>query len=829
MTEPEDASSSIAAVFLTNQTSSNAVQLLGSVLLPPRDEKVSTLRDVVSSAFPAQLCENEGRGFVFVSRHGWELSESLEREVKVPKLLFDDQSIRVRATLPKHRVGVLLCPTDAPAEAIGFVFVEKLTCSVADFRTQFEEQHPKTPEALSGARLALLDTNGWPLTSRQESSLLLLDILTDCCVRARKLNGGEEIDAYNPNISFTHSRLHGVAHQKSRVFSTRPPSYAHSMSGSALSTQGGFEIMISYIHKEATKEAIALRDEFRKLSYSVFLDVDCIKPGVDWQDTLNEAVYKTSLFVPLVTPQYGLTEWTNREVKLADTLNKLILPVNFLPEWPPMCLAIQFASTQYVQWTSRKESERRDVVQKVARQISEFYVKSMEMDDFQVSGTESEDQDVKPESREEPSPPCPVKSRFRPLCKQKSLCNFGSLLPKCMPKSLRDAMMKPSSGKPMVIISCHPLQLETASEIEWVLQRNGYEAWITSIKICPKKTHILDTLKQKMSDAAAVIFVISKDYCDCSNCEKIVFYFEGRKRLIPVMTDTIKLPDWMSTLIGFEHFLDIRRETFQQSLLAQLEITVNPEKAEEHIKEIERQKAELVKMAVDLEKALPSEGRMVYISGGTCFFSDIGEAICTELGERLARQEDIVLVTGGFYGVGETVGKKFYEERKKLGFPDNVIHIQAKKDKKDRRMQTRQNPDRTFQPLPYGKTLFFCNSVHQREMLTPKVVRLCVLIEGGPGASFEAQQFIWNDHTVIPIKVTGGAAGGLFNSPPGMFDLPSDVSEDDWQTLQDTSATPASIAAAVTNVINSLQPPPSFAPGSVQMSNQTLLTQLLPD
>ena len=36
------------------------------------------------------------------------------------------------------------------------------------------------------------------------------------------------------------------------------------------------------------------------------------------------------------------------QVKLADVLGKYILPVSFLPEWPPPCLAIQFATTQFI-------------------------------------------------------------------------------------------------------------------------------------------------------------------------------------------------------------------------------------------------------------------------------------------------------------------------------------------------------------------------------------------------------------------------------------------------------------------------------------------------
>lgn len=56
-------------------------------------------------------------------------------------------------------------------------------------------------------------------------------------------------------------------------------------------------------------------------------------PGDDWQDSLNEAVNACEVFIPLITPMYGKTRWTNREVKLADMLNKIIIPVNFLEKW----------------------------------------------------------------------------------------------------------------------------------------------------------------------------------------------------------------------------------------------------------------------------------------------------------------------------------------------------------------------------------------------------------------------------------------------------------------------------------------------------------------
>ncbi len=45
------------------------------------------------------------------------------------------------------------------------------------------------------------------------------------------------------------------------------------------------------------------------------------------------------------------------------------------------------------------------------------------------------------------------------------------------------------------------------------------------------------------------------------------------------------------------------------------------------------------------------------------------------------------------------------------------------------------------------------------------------LSPGGPGAAHEAEQFVWNDHIVIPVRSTGGAAGGKFNVPDKIFEV----------------------------------------------------------
>ncbi len=52
------------------------------------------------------------------------------------------------------------------------------------------------------------------------------------------------------------------------------------------------------------------------------------------------------------------------------------------------------------------------------------------------------------------------------------------------------------------------------------------------------------------------------------------------------------------------------------------------------------------------------------------------------IGMSLARHErsDIIVVTGGFFGVGETISKSFLEERKRRNLSPNVWHILPSKD-----------------------------------------------------------------------------------------------------------------------------------------------------
>jgi len=41
-----------------------------------------------------------------------------------------------------------------------------------------------------------------------------------------------------------------------------------------------------------------------------------------------------------------------------------------------------------------------------------------------------------------------------------------------------------------------------------------------------------------------------------------------------------------------------------------------------------------------------------------------------------------------------------------------------------------QNADKSFAPLSYGRTLFFGDSVRQREQLMSRTFDICIIVEG---------------------------------------------------------------------------------------------------
>ena len=69
----------------------------------------------------------------------------------------------------------------------------------------------------------------------------------------------------------------------------------------------------------------------------------------------------------------------------------------------------------------------------------------------------------------------------------------------------------------------------------------------------------------------------------------------------------------------------------------------------------------------------------------------------------------------------------------------------------------------------------------------------------------EIEEFIWNDHFVVPVCSTGGAAAGNFGVHPKIFSCPTGVRESDWAVLSKPDATANEVAKAVVHVICDLK------------------------
>lgn len=85
--------------------------------------------------------------------------------------------------------------------------------------------------------------------------------------------------------------------------------------------------------------------------------------------------------------------------------------------------------------------------------------------------------------------------------------------------------------------------------------------------------------------------------------------------------------------------------------------------------------------------------------------------------------------------------------------------------------------------------------------MVARLVNTCILIEGDQESVFQAEEFVWNDHIVVPLAVSGGAANGSYGLPMKVFNTPIGVDEADWNNLSNNKLTPEEIAKSVCRII----------------------------
>jgi hypothetical protein len=170
-------------------------------------------------------------------------------------------------------------------------------------------------------------------------------------------------------------------------------------------------------------------------------------------------------------------------------------------------------------------------------------------------------------------------------------------------------------------------------------------------------------------------------------------------------------------------------------------------------------------------------GPRVVIIGSTSFWHDDSEPTCTTLGRLLAGIADLVLITGVVEGVGETVGRSFFQTRLTSGQEPRVYHVLPHGE----------------EAWDYAETLFAGADMTERREVLARLAGLYLAIEGGPGTVHEAAVARSRNAAVVPLGRSGGHAIDLYNAmtKPDWLDDPT------WTLLGARGATPDEAAAAL--------------------------------
>ncbi|XP_060558863.1 uncharacterized protein LOC132719139 [Ruditapes philippinarum] len=571
--EPDGSNKDIIGVSLISDCEGRSSTNIGVCLISKEQLiscKVSELRDVIKKEVLA--CPSN---FLICTKQGWPLTGKQETDILVNQIINDKQEVLIKIKHDKPKCGV----KDKQGNMIGFVHVN-YSASLTDMKNLIQSQ--VLNQDISNI-FQFLDGNSWPISILQEQHMTVYDILIGQCVFT-DINSNNKSKAYSPPPKEPPLKKFKSINELS--FRSGKDVFRQLSSDTNEAGSTYKQVLISYVRSEAADHALRLKQQLTTLGLSVYLDVHEIQTGVDWQDSLNFAVSGCEVFVPLVTQKYGETQWTNREVKLADVLGKYILPVNFLPDWPPRCLAIQFATTQFIPWippTQLTDRTEREGGGKVDWTLDDIKVVSQKIVD-RVRGLNL---------RSVPS-----------LVKRATIVKSCA----CVTEDNMMAITSGREGKPLIMICVHYTQEVYGGELKTLLEEEGFEVWCTTELDREHVNHIdglassqdditysvlnkgndkfagcpgdsiarnIELFQEKADDASLVLFVLSNDFSMSRVCQQQVFYCEHRKHVIPILFEDFKMPDWMSMLVGSHGFEMRSDEDFMEILIRRVKATIN--------------------------------------------------------------------------------------------------------------------------------------------------------------------------------------------------------------------------------------------------------------
>lgn len=185
--------------------------------------------------------------------------------------------------------------------------------------------------------------------------------------------------------------------------------------------------------------------------------------------------------------------------------------------------------------------------------------------------------------------------------------------------------------------------------------------------------------------------------------------------------------------------------------------------------------------AAGILKILPP-GRRLGIIGSTSFWHADSQPTCEALGKLLAGLPNIVVLTGGVKGVGESVGRSFETSSAGLGHPSRVFHVLP----------------RGESTWDYGQTFFAGDDMEERREVLGRLANIYIAIEGGPGTAHEARVGRARCALVIPIGRSGGFANALYME----MSRPDFALESTWDRLGHAATTPVDAARSAFEIAN---------------------------
>jgi hypothetical protein len=179
--------------------------------------------------------------------------------------------------------------------------------------------------------------------------------------------------------------------------------------------------------------------------------------------------------------------------------------------------------------------------------------------------------------------------------------------------------------------------------------------------------------------------------------------------------------------------------------------------------------------------ALLPRGPRVAVLGSTNFWHADSERTCAEIGRLLAGVPGLTLLTGGVEGIGEAVGRSFFQARRDAGQEPRVYHVLP-----------------AGEPAwDYGETFLAGADMTERREVLGRLSALFVMVEGGPRAGHEAEVAAAHGAVVIPVGRSGGYAAALY----GRVSRPPTIDADTWAVLGASGSTPEETGRAVLRAV----------------------------